>query len=340
MDSLGDAESVAALPTGIDIAYDTFGSQDAEPLLLVMGLGGPMTWWNPDLCRMLADRGFLVIRYDNRDVGRSTRVPGRTRLRTRTIVRAFLGDRRHAPYTLDDMAADGFGLLDHLGIERAHVTGVSMGGMIAQTMAITHPDRVRSLVSMSSTTGSRRVGWQDPRLLPLLLSPVARTREDYVERAVHSWRQIGSQVYPTLDDQVALRAAETWDRGYDPAGGARQTLALLAQPDRAARLGELTMPVCVVHGLDDRLIHPSGGRATARAIRAAELVLVPGMGHDIPRPLYGLVADAIWRTAARTGQSDASATSVSSSSRRNPAIRHTSGTISRQATKPTSSEPL
>jgi len=292
-------ESAVELPTGIRIAYETFGDPSGEPLLLVMGLGGPMTWWHPDLCRTLAGRGFFVVRFDNRDVGRSSRVPGPVRLRRSTVVRAFLGDARHAPYTLDDMADDAFGLLEHLGIERAHVAGVSMGGMIAQTMALARPHRVHSLVSIMSTTGSRRAGWQDPRLLPLLLAPVARTREEYVARAVRVWGSIASSVYPTSDDDVAARAAETWDRGYDPEGGARQTLAVLAQPDRTRDLGSLRMPVTIVHGLADKLVHPSGGRATARAVPGSELVLVPGMAHDLPRPLHGLVVDAVERTAAR-----------------------------------------
>ena len=300
-------ESVASLPNGIDIAYETFGAAEGEPLLLVMGLGGPMTWWNPDLCRMLADRGFRVIRYDNRDVGRSSRVPGKVRLTKKTLLRAYLGDRRYAAYTLDDMAGDAFGLLSSLGIESAHVTGVSMGGMIAQTMAIAKPQRVRSLVSIMSTTGRRRVGWQDPRLFPLLLAPVADSRDAYVARAVRGWHAISAGTYPTADEVVAARAVETWDRGYDPAGGARQTLAVLAQPDRSAALRDLQIPVAVVHGLADRLVHVSGGRATARAIPGAELVLVPGMAHDIPPPLYGLLTDVIRRTAdrARPGQSAA-----------------------------------
>lgn len=292
-------ESVAALPTGIDIAYETFGDPAAEPLLLVMGLGGPMNWWSPELCAGLAGRGFFVIRFDNRDVGRSSRVPGSGPAGKRAVVRAYLGDRRHAVYTLDDMADDAFGLLDHLRIGRAHVTGVSMGGMIAQTMALTCPQRVRSLVSIMATTGSRRVGWQDPRLFRLLLAPMAHTKAAYLERAVKSWRAISSTVYPTPDEDVRARAAETWERGYDPAGAARQTLAILAQPDRSARLGQLAMPVTVVHGLADKLVHPSGGRATARAIPAAELLLVPGMAHDLPRVLYGLLTDAIRRTADR-----------------------------------------
>ncbi len=292
-------ESVARLSSGIEIAHETFGDPAAEPLLLIMGLGGPMTWWHPDLCAMLADRGFYVIRFDNRDVGRSSRVPGSVPLSRKALVRAFLGDRRYAAYTLDDMADDTVELLDHLGVDRAHVTGVSMGGMIAQTIAVTRPHRVRSLVSIMSSTGARRVGWQDPRLLPLLLAPVAHTKQAYIERAVRSWRSISSSVYPTSDEDVAARAAETWERGYDPAGAARQTLAILAQPDRSARLRELRMPAAVVHGLSDKLVHASGGRATARAIPGSELVLVPGMAHDLPQPLYDLVVGVVRRTADR-----------------------------------------
>ncbi len=293
------SERLASLPTGIDIAYETFGDPAGDPLLLVMGLGGPMTWWAPELCERLASRGFFVIRFDNRDVGRSSRVRGTARLDKKTLLRAYLGDRRYAGYTLDDMAGDGFGLLDHLGIEAAHVTGVSMGGMIAQTMAIARPHHVASLVSVMSTTGRRRVGWQDPRLFPMLLSPVAHTQEAYVERALRGWRAIASGVYPIPDETVVERAIETWQRGYDPVGGARQTLALLAQPDRSAALGGLRMPVAVVHGLADKLVHPSGGRATATAVPGSELVLVPGMAHDIPPPLYDLFVDVVRRTADR-----------------------------------------
>ena len=279
------------------IEYETTG--EGQPLLLVMGLASQLIHWPDDFVDELSERGFRVIRFDNRDVGRSSRVPNGVPVRKADVVRAYLGDRRYAPYTLDDMADDAFGLLDHLDIGRAHVTGVSMGGMIAQTMALARPHRVHSLVSIMSTTGSRRAGWQDPRLLPLLLAPVARTREEYVARAVRVWGSIASSVYPTSDDDVAARAAETWDRGYDPEGGARQTLAVLAQPDRTRDLGSLRMPVTIVHGLADKLVHPSGGRATARAVPGSELVLVPGMAHDLPRPLHGLVVDAVERTAAR-----------------------------------------
>ncbi len=168
-------ERVAPLGNGLEICYQTFGDPAGDPLLLVMGLGGPMTWWRPELCRMLADAGFFVIRFDNRDVGRSSRV--RARVSRRQVVEAFFGRGPRPPYTLDDMAGDAFGLLDHLGLESAHVAGISMGGMIVQTMALLHPERVRSLTSIMSTTGRRTVGWQDPRLLPLLLARSAQTRE-------------------------------------------------------------------------------------------------------------------------------------------------------------------
>jgi pimeloyl-ACP methyl ester carboxylesterase len=172
--------------------------------------------------------------------------------------------------------------------------------MVAQTMALARPDRVRSLVSIMSTTGSRRVGWAHPRLLRLLLAPPARTRDEYIERAPVAWALIGSPDYPQDDEEVRARAGETWDRGVDRAGATRQMLAILAQPDRTAALRGLRMPTCVVHGLADQLVHPSGGRATARAVPGAELVLVPGMAHDMPRTLWPTFVDAITRTAART----------------------------------------
>jgi pimeloyl-ACP methyl ester carboxylesterase len=175
---------------GVELCYQTFGDPDDEPLLLVMGLGGPMTWWDPALCRMLAERGFYVIRYDNRDTGRSTKVSGRV---SRTmLVRAFSGRHVRTPYGLADMAADAFALLDHLGLESAHVAGVSMGGMIAQTMAIEQPRRVRSLTSIMSTTGKRSVGWQHPRLLPVLIARRGRGRTAYAEGSAAIWNLIGS----------------------------------------------------------------------------------------------------------------------------------------------------
>ncbi len=290
-------EQAARLPDGLEICYQTFGDPSGDPLLLVMGLGGPMTWWNPDFCARLAEAGFHVIRYDNRDVGRSSRVRGR--VSRGQLVGAFLGRPVDAPYTLDDMAGDAFGLLDHLGLDTAHVCGVSMGGMIAQTMAMLRPERVRSLTSMSSTTGRRTVGWQDPRLLPLLLARNARSREGYVVSSARVWKMIGSPGYPETQETADLRAGETFDRGVSASGVARQMLAVLRQPDRSRRLRSLQLPALVIHGMDDKMVHVSGGRATAHAIPGAELLLVPGMGHDLPPELYDTFVEAIRRTANR-----------------------------------------
>jgi pimeloyl-ACP methyl ester carboxylesterase len=292
------AEQFAPLPGGVEICYQTFGDPSGDPLLLVMGLGGPMTWWDPDFCRALADTGFYVIRFDNRDTGRSSRMDGRV---TRgSLVRSFVSPasrRPRPPYTLDDMAEDGFGLLDHLGIDAAHVCGISMGGMIVQTMAVLRPERVRSLTSIMSTTGRRTVGWQDPRLLARLLERRATTREAYVASSARFWAVIGSVAYPDTEEAVLARAGETWDRGVNPAGVARQMVAILAQPDRTLRLRELRVPALVIHGMDDKMVHVSGGRATSHAIPGSELLLVPGMGHDLPVQLHDTFVDAIRRVA-------------------------------------------
>jgi len=290
-------EQMATLPTGVDICYQTFGDPSADPLLLVMGLGGPMTWWSPDFCTMLADNGFYVIRYDNRDVGRSSRV--KVRVNRRSILRAYAGLKVRAPYSLSDMAADGFALLDHLGLGSAHVVGVSMGGMIVQTMALDNPARVLSLTSIMSTTGRRFVGWQDPRLVPLLLAKRQQSREAYVETSGRLWKMIGSPLYPDTTEAVRDRAGETFDRGVSASGVVRQVLAILSQPDRSRHLRSLRMPALVIHGLDDRMVHVSGGRATSHALHGSELLLVPGMGHDVPIVFHETFVEAIRRTADR-----------------------------------------
>jgi pimeloyl-ACP methyl ester carboxylesterase len=291
-------EATARVCTGIDIAYETHGDPRDPAVLLVMGLGGPLIWWDSEFCDRLAERGFFVIRFDNRDIGHSTRFTGRGGSR-RQMVRTFLGDRRRIPYSMSDMADDAFGLLDCLGISSAHLVGVSMGGMIAQTMAISHPERVRSLTSVMSTTGRKSVGWQDPRLLPKMLSGNGTTREDYLDAAMRMWALIGSPDYPPDPDRVRTRAGETFDRGVSVAGVSRQVLAILSQPDRTEALTKLDMPALVIHGLADRLVHSSGGRATADAIPGAELLLIPGMGHDLPIQLWPMIIDAIARNAAR-----------------------------------------
>ena len=290
-------ELFAPVSGGVELCYQTFGDPEGEPVLLVMGLGGPMTWWDPDFCRLLAERGHYVIRFDNRDTGRSTRI--RARVRRSALVRAFAGRGGRPPYTLVDMAEDGFGLLDHLGLEAAHVVGISMGGMIAQTMALTHPERVRSLTSIMSTTGKRSVGWQHPRLLPMLIAPRAAGRDAYAEGSARMWAVIGSPAFPQDHDEVIARAHETFDRGVSASGVMRQMLAILHEGNRGPRLRSLRMPALVIHGADDRMVHVSGGRATARALPGAELLVVDGMGHDLPADLYPTFVDAIDRTIRR-----------------------------------------
>jgi pimeloyl-ACP methyl ester carboxylesterase len=262
-----------------------------------MGLGSPLNWWDPELCSMLARRGYYVITFDNRDVGRSTKVPGR--VTRRMLVRAFTGIRVHAPYSMSDLARDAFALLDHLGIDSAHLVGVSMGGMIVQTMAIEAPTRVRSLTSIMSTTGKRTVGWQHPRLFPVLLKPVRPGKEAYADGSVEMWHLIGSPGYPRPEEETRRVAEETFDRGLSASGTLRQMMAILTQPNRTERLHAVRVPTLVVHGLADRMVHVSGGRATAAAIPGAELLLVEGMGHDLPPELFATFVDAIDRTARR-----------------------------------------
>jgi pimeloyl-ACP methyl ester carboxylesterase len=292
-------ELFAPVGRGIELCYQTYGDPSHEPVLLVMGLGGPMTWWDPELCQMIAAQGRYVIRFDNRDTGRSTKLKDHRATRT-GLVRAFAGQSVTPPYTLTDMADDGFGLLDHLGLDAAHVVGVSMGGMIAQVMAISRPERVRSLTSIMSTTGKRSVGWQHPRLLPMLVAPRGRGREAYAATSAKMSELIGSPAFPVPREQALARAGETFDRGFSASGVLRQMQAIVAEPNRAPRLRGLRIPATVVHGTADRMVHVSGGRATARAIPGAELLLVDGMGHDLPRELYPTFTDAIERSIGRS----------------------------------------
>lgn len=295
-------ELFASLPSGIDICHETFGSADDPAVLLIMGLGGPMGWWDTPFCEQLAERGFHVIRYDNRDTGRSTKLR-QHRVTRGDIVRAFLNlpgpARVKAPYSLSDMAADAVGLLDHLDLERAHLAGVSMGGMIAQLIAIEHPERALSLTSIMSTTGKRTVGFQHPKIFPVMLSSPGRTRDSYVERSLRGSKVIGSPAFPSDDDAARLRAYETYDRGWIGSGVNRQMLAVLTAPDRTAALRTLDLPTSVIHGLNDPLVHRSGGKATAAAIPGAEHLEIAGMAHDLPPQLYSTYIDTIARTAAR-----------------------------------------
>ena len=290
-------ELLAPVGNEVELCYQTFGDPDDEPLLLVMGLSGPMTWWDQVFCEQLAGAGFHVVRYDNRDTGKSSRI--KSPVRRDQLVRAFATGKAKVPYTMSDLAGDAVALLDHLGLESAHFVGVSMGGMIAQTVAVEHPTRVRSLSSISSTTGRRTVGWQHPSLLPRLIAPRKAGRDAYVESSLAMWSLIGSVAYPADPEALRARATETFDRGVSASGVVRQMLAILTQGDRTPRLRSLRVPALVIHGTADKMVHVSGGRSTAAAIPGAELVLIDGMGHDLPADLFPTFVDAIARTAAR-----------------------------------------
>ena len=283
-------------PAGeLELCYETFGASDASPLLLVMGLASQMILWDDEFCELLAAEGFWVIRFDNRDIGGSTimrgaRIPTRWQLLTRAA--------RGAAYSLDEMAADAIGLLDHLGIGAAHVVGISMGGMIAQLIAVSHQDRVLSLVSIMSTTGNRRVGRPDPRMAMRMLRKAKCDREGYIEDHIETYRAIGSPGFDFEEEHKRERAARCFDRGIHPAGVARQLAAIMTAPDRTSLLGQVRVPTTVIHGDVDPLVNVSGGRATAAAIPDARLVILPGMGHDLPRELWPQLVDAIVQNAA------------------------------------------
>ena len=294
----GSGEQFASLPSGIDICYETFGDPNDPPVLLIMGLGAPLNWWSTEFCERLAAREFFVIRYDNRDTGRSTKLR-QHRVTKLDILRTGVLARGPVPYSIGDLAVDATQLLDHLDIKQAHVVGVSMGGMIGQTLAIDHPDRVLSLTSMMSTTGRRTVGWVHPRLIPMMLGSAGTTRDSYVKRAMRSAEMIGSREFPADPKRALDRAHETYDRGWSASGVARHLLAAATQPDRTKRLSEIDVPVTVIHGTADPMVHRSGGRATKRAIQAAEHIEIPGLGHDLPVQLYDTFIDAIAKTAAR-----------------------------------------
>lgn len=274
----------------IELAYETFGDPSDTPLLLVSGLGSQMISYADELCAGLAAERLFVIRFDNRDVGQSTHLHAAGLPALGDIRR---GDRSTVHYDLAHMAADAVGLVQALGLDSVHVVGVSMGGMIAQRIAITHPERVRSLVSIMSTTGDRSVGGASEAAQAVLYAPPAHDRDAAIERQLQTSRVIGSPGFPLDEDAVRARAGLAYDRGHDPAGVARQMAAIVSSPDRTADLGGVTVPTLVIHGSDDALVNVSGGRATAAAVPGAELVVIDGMGHDLPRPLWPELTERI-----------------------------------------------
>lgn len=274
---------------GITIEYETEGDPADPALLLVMGLGAQLVAWDDELVGLLADQGFFVVRFDNRDVGRSTwfdeaGVPDAWDV---------LEGRTTAPYLLADMGDDAAALLGELGIASAHVLGASMGGMIAQSLAIQHPERVLTLTSVMSTTGDPTVGQPREVALASLLSEPPVDREGAIQASIDSWKVMGSPGYPIHEDRIRASVGNAYDRAFHPDGTARQLVAILASPDRTPGLRRLSMPTLVIHGDSDPLVDPSGGVATAEAVPGAELWMLEGVGHDLPPELFGELAKRV-----------------------------------------------
>jgi pimeloyl-ACP methyl ester carboxylesterase len=287
---------------GVELCHESFGDPSDPTVLLVMGLGTQMLGWWPEFCEQVAAQGYRVIRYDNRDVGRSTHFSGHA---PPSLGELLLRRVKHPAYTLEDMADDAAGLLEALGIDSAHVVGVSMGGMIAQMLAARHPAKVRTLVSIMSTTGATRVGRPALKVLPFLMKPPATEREAAIERIVALFDVVGS---PGFERDVAASrelAGMSFDRSSDRTGAGRQLGAILASGNRTKALASITAPTLVIHGTDDKMVAPSGGRATAKAIPGARLELIPGMGHDLPPALWPrfvrLITDQARAADARAG---------------------------------------
>ncbi len=285
---------------GIEIEYDTFGSADDRPLLLIMGLGAQMILWDEVFCEGLAAAGHHVIRFDNRDIGLSTKLDGvRAPNMLEIGARMMAGEPVEVPDTLDDMADDAAGVLDELGIDSAHVCGASMGGMIAQTLTIRHPERIRSLTSIMSTTGDPSLPPSSPEAMGVLTRPPARSRDEAIEFAVLTQRTIGGKGFPFDEERIRARAARNYDRSFYPEGIARQISAIVAHGNRQGPLEKLRLPCLVVHGDQDPLVPVEGGRATAAAIEDAEFMLVEGMGHDMPQQTWDLITESITKMTKR-----------------------------------------
>lgn len=280
---------------GIEVAFDEFGDPDGTPLLLVMGLGMQMIAWDEGFCGLLAERGYRVIRFDNRDVGHSTKVDSAP-VPSRPAMISGLG---RPAYLLTDMASDAIGLMDHLGIERAHAAGVSMGGMISQTMAIEHPDRVLSLASIMSTTGSRWLRMPKWKAMVTLMAKPPADPQAYKRLISRSFKVIGSPAYPTDDDSFRVLMDVSYRRCFYPQGVARQLHAVNCSGNRTRGLRGLNLPAVVVHGAADPLIRPAAARATAAAIPGSRLKIIGGMGHDLPQALWPEIVEAVDANASR-----------------------------------------
>jgi pimeloyl-ACP methyl ester carboxylesterase len=283
-----------ARTNGIELCYEIFGADNAEPMLLIMGLGAQMLLWDDAFCQQLAVRGFRVIRFDNRDIGQSTKLSGGKPLTMTELLKLrFLGIPVTATYKLRDMADDVIGLLDFLGIKSAHLVGASMGGMIAQELALSYPDRVRSLTSIMSTTGNPKLPQPTREAAALLLRPPPTTLDEYIARFKQTWKILRVGSFPLDEAKDRALAERIFARGLNPAGAGRQLRAILASGSRKERLKSLRTPTLVIHGTVDPLVRPEAGRETAATIPGARLLMIEGMGHATPIPMWPQIIGAI-----------------------------------------------
>lgn len=282
---------------GIELYYETHGAEGGEPLLLIMGLGAQMTRWPAGFIQILVERGFRVIAYDNRDCGLSQKFDAAGPANMQAVYGALMkGEKPDVPYLVADMAADGVGLLDALGVQRAHVVGASMGGMIAQMIAATYPERVLSLTSIMSTTGNPALPPAKPEAMARLATPAPDPKADFeafIAYGVESGKIIGSPAYPADEAEQRANLKADYERSFYPVGTGRQMAAIVASGDRRAALAGITAPTTVIHGADDPLVPLTGGEDTAATIPGAQLHVIPGMGHNMPKELWVQIADLI-----------------------------------------------
>ncbi|MCM3203365.1 alpha/beta fold hydrolase [Paenibacillus illinoisensis] len=290
---------------GIDLAYESYGNRTDETILLIAGLGTQMIRWTVPFCEMLVDRGFRVIRFDNRDTGLSTHFSHHPTLNFEALANTLMsGQRPDIPYTLNDMSDDAIGLLDALGIRKAHFVGRSMGGMIAQLAASRYPERVLSLTSIMSTTGNPDLPPTSPEIMALMTRPAPNPMEDeegYLAHSLAFAKRISGTGYPFEVDEYRSLIREEVQRAYDPGSVGRQIAAIAVSGDRRPHLAKVTVPSLIIHGMDDPMFVPACGKDTAQAISGAEFMLLEGMGHDLPAQLFETVVAGIERVARREG---------------------------------------
>ncbi len=288
------------IANNIEIEYDTFGDPLSNPLLLIRGLGSQMISWEEEFCELLVNHGFYVIRFDNRDVGLSTKfeeigVPDIMKL----VIGAQRGEKIEFPYTLEDMADDAIGLLDALKIDKAHIFGASMGAMIAQTIAVRYPSRVLSLTSIMGSTGNFDLLQPKQEAMKVVMTPAPTEREAYIEESVKRWRVLYGNGFPFDEERRRKMATRAYDRSFYPQGFARQLAAVLASGNRRPTLASIKVPTLVIHGGDDPLVPVEGGKDTAEAIPGADLLIIDGMGHSLPPETWSQILDAITKNTAK-----------------------------------------